>query len=123
MYLEKLQKTVEGRLWPNAEPQAPSSVAAGTDYGYALKQYLREDEAGQDRAQEGSPDPLGLAGKDGSDEAESSQNENSLESGSAWAGSSALKRNHVSAYMFFANNQREIVREENPGIRFGKTSD
>jgi hypothetical protein len=27
----------------------------------------------------------------------------------------------LSAYMFFANEQRETVREENPGISFGKT--
>lgn len=26
----------------------------------------------------------------------------------------------LSAYMFFANEQRENVREENPGIKFGK---
>jgi len=26
----------------------------------------------------------------------------------------------LSAYMFFANEQRENVREENPGITFGK---
>jgi hypothetical protein len=26
----------------------------------------------------------------------------------------------LSAYMFFANEQRENVREENPGISFGK---
>lgn len=26
----------------------------------------------------------------------------------------------LSAYMFFANEQREKVREENPGIKFGK---
>lgn len=26
----------------------------------------------------------------------------------------------LSAYMFFANDQRENVREENPGISFGK---
>ena len=26
----------------------------------------------------------------------------------------------LSAYMFFANEQRESVREENPGIAFGK---
>jgi hypothetical protein len=28
----------------------------------------------------------------------------------------------LSAYMFFANEQRENVREENPGISFGKLS-
>jgi len=28
----------------------------------------------------------------------------------------------LSAYMFFANEQRENVREENPGISFGMTS-
>jgi len=28
-------------------------------------------------------------------------------------------RRGLSAYMFFANEQREIVREENPGIKFG----
>lgn len=28
----------------------------------------------------------------------------------------------LSAYMFFANEQRENVREENPGIKFGKSS-
>ena len=27
----------------------------------------------------------------------------------------------LSAYMFFANDQREKVREENPGIKFGKS--
>ena len=27
----------------------------------------------------------------------------------------------LSAYMFFANDNREKVREENPGISFGKT--
>jgi hypothetical protein len=26
----------------------------------------------------------------------------------------------LSAYMFFANEQRDTVREENPGISFGK---
>jgi hypothetical protein len=26
----------------------------------------------------------------------------------------------LSAYMFFANEQRDKVREENPGIKFGK---
>lgn len=26
----------------------------------------------------------------------------------------------LSAYMFFANEQREKVREDNPGIKFGK---
>lgn len=26
----------------------------------------------------------------------------------------------LSAYMFFANEQRENVREENPGVSFGK---
>ena len=29
----------------------------------------------------------------------------------------------LSAYMFFANEQRENVREENPGIAFGTWSD
>lgn len=29
----------------------------------------------------------------------------------------------LSAYMFFANENREKVREENPGISFGKTGD
>jgi hypothetical protein len=28
----------------------------------------------------------------------------------------------LSAYMFFANDQRDKVREENPGIKFGKSS-
>ena len=28
----------------------------------------------------------------------------------------------LSAYMFFANEQREKVREDNPGIKFGKSS-
>lgn len=28
----------------------------------------------------------------------------------------------LSAYMFFANEQRENVREENPGIKFGKSA-
>lgn len=28
----------------------------------------------------------------------------------------------LSAYMFFANEQRENVREENPGIKFGRSS-
>lgn len=28
----------------------------------------------------------------------------------------------LSAYMFFANDQREKVREDNPGIKFGKPS-
>ncbi|KAF9740170.1 HMG box protein [Paraphaeosphaeria minitans] len=28
----------------------------------------------------------------------------------------------LSAYMFFANDQRDKVREENPGIKFGKLS-
>jgi len=27
----------------------------------------------------------------------------------------------LSAYMFFANEQREKVREDNPGIKFGKS--
>ena len=27
----------------------------------------------------------------------------------------------LSAYMFFANEQRENVRDENPGITFGET--
>lgn len=27
----------------------------------------------------------------------------------------------LSAYMFFANEQRENVREENPGIKFGES--
>jgi hypothetical protein len=27
----------------------------------------------------------------------------------------------LSAYMFFANDQRDKVREENPGIKFGKS--
>lgn len=34
----------------------------------------------------------------------------------------ALKRD-LSAYMFFANEQREIVRREAPGIFFGDYSD
>jgi hypothetical protein len=28
----------------------------------------------------------------------------------------------LSAYMFFANEQREKVREDNPGIKFGKSN-
>jgi hypothetical protein len=28
----------------------------------------------------------------------------------------------LSAYMFFANEQRDKVREENPGIKFGKSA-
>jgi hypothetical protein len=29
----------------------------------------------------------------------------------------------LSAYMFFANEQRDKVREDNPGIKFGKSTD
>ena len=28
----------------------------------------------------------------------------------------------LSAYMFFANDQRDKVREDNPGIKFGKST-
>lgn len=31
-----------------------------------------------------------------------------------------MPKRGLSAYMFFANDQREKVREENPGIKFGK---
>ena len=33
----------------------------------------------------------------------------------------AAPKRGLSAYMFFANENREKVREENPGITFGKT--
>lgn len=32
-----------------------------------------------------------------------------------------MPKRGLSAYMFFANDQRDKVREENPGIKFGKT--
>ena len=31
-----------------------------------------------------------------------------------------MPKRGLSAYMFFANDQRDKVREENPGIKFGK---
>ncbi|KAK3679356.1 Non-histone chromosomal protein 6 [Recurvomyces mirabilis] len=31
-----------------------------------------------------------------------------------------MPKRGLSAYMFFANDQREKVREENPGIKFGE---
>jgi hypothetical protein len=32
-----------------------------------------------------------------------------------------MPKRGLSAYMFFANDQRDKVREDNPGIKFGKT--
>lgn len=31
-----------------------------------------------------------------------------------------MPKRGLSAYMFFANDQRDKVRDENPGIKFGK---
>ncbi len=33
-----------------------------------------------------------------------------------------MPKRGLSAYMFFANDQRDKVREDNPGIKFGKLS-
>ena len=32
-----------------------------------------------------------------------------------------MPKRGLSAYMFFANDQRDKVRDENPGIKFGKS--
>ncbi|KAJ9649661.1 Non-histone chromosomal protein 6 [Coniosporium tulheliwenetii] len=42
-----------------------------------------------------------------------------VDSGKKKKGESQRAKAGLSAYMFFANEQREKVREDNPGIKFG----